>query len=525
MSIHLKQVSGFLSFAAKKGCSKCKKTFPGEFGDKRDYSGFDTCESRTNEEHRREVRETLEQTTMKDKQQVESRYGTRYTELLRLPYFDCVKFTIVDPMHNLFMGSAKHIMQNVWLNESNSLLSDAQLKRIQQKVDEVRFPSSLGRLPNKIAISFGGFTADQWKTWTLVMSLYALKGELPDEHIEVWRAFVLACKLLCSPFITIIDTMKADSLLKTFCMQFQRLYGAECVTPNMHMHTHLCECVLDFGPVYAFWLFSFERYNGIMGNFQTNNRSIELQLMRKFLRDQAVQEIPCPDTFRSDFEPLIKPMGQSGTLGEMQIEPLQSFRALASLCNGSVQSTQLWNEISLYRCLPPSSLDCLDEHEVPYLKAMYNQLSPDVQEESVFGNFELFSAVEVGGERYGSSNSRSIRSSYVLASWVSTGGRIDKGAVEPRAGCVRFYMRQNVCVAGEYKPFLLAYVTWYQNHPEKGYFGKPLQVCCKDLFEQLGPASFIPVQRIQSTFVPAFQNVKGENVLVVCPMSRKIAFA
>ena len=64
-------------------------------------------------------------------------------------------------MHNLFLGTAKHVMENIWLNESNPLLSDTKLKRMQQRVDDVEFPSTLGRLPNKIAISFGGFTADQ----------------------------------------------------------------------------------------------------------------------------------------------------------------------------------------------------------------------------------------------------------------------------------------------------------------------------------------------------------------------------
>ena len=116
MIISLKQVSGFLSFAARKGCSKCKKAFEGGFSDKRNYSGFDTCEKRTNAEHRKEAQETLNQKTMKDKQSIESKYETRYTELMRLPYFDCVRFTVADPMHNLFTGSAKHIMQNVWLD-------------------------------------------------------------------------------------------------------------------------------------------------------------------------------------------------------------------------------------------------------------------------------------------------------------------------------------------------------------------------------------------------------------------------
>lgn len=164
-------------------------------------------------------------------------------------------------------------------------------------------------------------------------------------------------------------------------------------------------------------------------------------------------------------------------------------------------------------------------HEVSHLKEMYKTLNVAVQEESVSKSFERFSAVEVGGERYGSSTSRSIRSSYILASWVSTGGRVDTSTSEPRAGCVKFYLRQNVCVAGEYKPYLLAYVMWYQNHPNKDYFGQPLQVCCKDLFEQLGPATFLPVQRIQSKFGPAFQRVNGEDVHVVYPLTRKIACA
>lgn len=463
---------------------------------------------------------------MKDKQQLESKYGTRYSELMRLPYFNCVRFTVIDPMHNLFLGTAKNVMENVWLNQTKPLLSDAKLKLIQQRVDQVEFPSSLGRLPNKISISFGGFTADQWKTWTLIVSLYALRGELPINHLEVWRSFVLACKILCSPVLTVTDTERANTLLKKFCVDFEQLYGKDLITPNMHMHTHLCESVRDFGPVYAFWLFSFERYNGIMGSFPTNNRSIEIQLARKFLRDQSAFGVDLPYTFRDDFLPLLDSVRgcQAGTLAEVEVQQEESFRHLVPLCSGPVQKSSTWSEISLYSWFPPSCLDCLESHEVPHLKEMYKLISENVEEGSIFGNFERFSSVLVGGERYGSSTSRTVRSSYIIASWVSDGGRIDINSAQPRPGKVSFYIRQNVLVDGEYRTYLLAYVLWYQSHPDRNYFGEPLQVCCKDLFEQLGPASFIPVQRIQSKFAPVFDKVKGENVIIVCPVGRKIAF-
>ena len=68
-------------------------------------------------------------------------------------------------------------------------------------------------------------------------------------------------------------------LLARFCTCFERLYGPELVTPNIHLHAHLVDCIRDFGPMSSFWLFSFERYNGLLGNEPTNNRSIELQLI------------------------------------------------------------------------------------------------------------------------------------------------------------------------------------------------------------------------------------------------------
>ncbi len=67
-----------------------------------------------------------------------------------------------------------------------------------------------------------------------------------------------------------------------FCVCFERLYGKKFATPNMHLHLHIKECVLDYGPVNAFWCFPFERFNGILGNFQKNWMLPELQMLKKF---------------------------------------------------------------------------------------------------------------------------------------------------------------------------------------------------------------------------------------------------
>ena len=81
------------------------------------------------------------------------------------------------------------------------------------------------------------------------------------------------------------DVTVADALLTQFCYRMEQLFGWEVATPNMHMSCHLKECILDYGPLYSFWLFAFERFNGILGKLPNNNRAIEVQMMKRFLCD------------------------------------------------------------------------------------------------------------------------------------------------------------------------------------------------------------------------------------------------
>ena len=91
------------------------------------------------------------------------------------------------------------------------------------------------------------------------------------------------------------DIIKADLLFVKFGESFeQRLYDKKYVTPNMHLHCHLKECVIDCGPVHAFRCFSFERFNGILGAMQVNGRSVEVQLMRKLLAGRFVWDVKFP---------------------------------------------------------------------------------------------------------------------------------------------------------------------------------------------------------------------------------------
>ena len=112
-------------------------------------------------------------------------------------------------MHNLFLGTAKTVMKKIWLEKGN--ISNEELKVIQCRVDNMRVPSDMGRIPRKIA--FSGFTAEQLKNLVMVYSMYALRGILSQDEYHCWQAFVLACFLICRRIVDRQDISKADCCL------------------------------------------------------------------------------------------------------------------------------------------------------------------------------------------------------------------------------------------------------------------------------------------------------------------------
>ena len=146
-----RNLCGLLGRAARRGCSKCKKEFiSGEhFGSRMNFGGFENCLRCTTIGHRCEAQEILAEDRYQGREDKQAKYGTRYCQFIQLEYFDCIRFTIVDPLHNLFLGTAKHLMKNVWL--PNKILKQNDLKSIQELIDNMKVPSNMGRIPNKIA--------------------------------------------------------------------------------------------------------------------------------------------------------------------------------------------------------------------------------------------------------------------------------------------------------------------------------------------------------------------------------------
>lgn len=426
------------------------------------------------------------------KQKDIERKGVRYSVLLQLPYFDAPRMCIIDPMHNLLLGSAKHMI-DVW--KKLGILESKHFKIIKERIEEFVSPGNSGRQPtsNKILSGFSGFTADQWKTWTLHYSLFCLKDILPFRHYQCWQKFVKACYFICRRTIFLSIVEEADSLLLSFCQTFVQLYGKENCTPNMHLHCHLKECILDYGPVYAFWLFRFECLNGIMGSYHTNCHDISVQLTRRFLGSVQYAPINWPKDIASEFLPLIEQFCYN---------------------EGSLRQTNLVTSISDIIPLPPIQ----EKSFTPEMLRLVQHTFDTCYGESKFKCLLLYKCTDglkIGDYAIGSCGPRYRNSSMVFAL---------KGSTLSLA-MVEFYAKFSALSTNkkETNTEWLAAVSWLTEHPFCLWYGNPIEVWCStsDCFE------FIPICKIKCRviYIKAsvhFGNQAGtDTVIIASPLELK----
>jgi len=103
------QVGGFLSHAATLFCSFCY--LPADLIENLDMSSWPM---RTCEGHWACAEEWHLATTSEERERIARMYGVRHSELLRLPYWDPIWFTVLDSMHAFFLRAIPHHIRYVW---------------------------------------------------------------------------------------------------------------------------------------------------------------------------------------------------------------------------------------------------------------------------------------------------------------------------------------------------------------------------------------------------------------------------
>ncbi|KAJ7342832.1 hypothetical protein DFH08DRAFT_703492, partial [Mycena albidolilacea] len=259
-------------------------------------------------------------------------YGAQWTEFARLNYFDLVKYTIIDPMHNLLLGVAKNQWYHRWI-EGGTLRANTQkfyreLQFVHDFLESFEAPKWAGKLPLRVGEPAGGsLTADEYKfavtgPWAVIIPLVwdRFLKDAEQEHknalerhtqkvtdykkkMKAWERGNKKSDPPTSPPAAPVPRMRAGedlnflrfaTALKIFVSSSISMYGAEAMKPNHHWAVHIPEQILDYGPVYGFWAFLTERLNKVLKNMNSNNWSggrLEVSMMREFHRSSRLDGI------------------------------------------------------------------------------------------------------------------------------------------------------------------------------------------------------------------------------------------
>lgn len=178
------------------------------------------------------------------------------------------------------------------------------------------------------------------------------------------------------------------------------------------MICQLKECISDFGPLHEFWPFPFERLNGSLGKLPNNNRSIEVQLMKRYLNDHYVAGIPEPVNFHDHFSEFLSVNSkQVGSLADVEVTwpPVRSY--------DSTNTCEQWTLDAvrniIFRCV-------FDEQELLKLTELYSMLySVPRSEIDATASFYKYTHCQICSKVVGAFRSRSSASFHVMVCWDS----------------------------------------------------------------------------------------------------------
>lgn len=63
------------------------------------------CPPCSYEDHLKHAREWKALGNKKERDEHFKEHGSRWADIMHLPYYDCIKMTVIDPMHNLLLGA------------------------------------------------------------------------------------------------------------------------------------------------------------------------------------------------------------------------------------------------------------------------------------------------------------------------------------------------------------------------------------------------------------------------------------
>lgn len=169
------------------------------------------------------------------------------------------------------------------------------------------------------------------------------------KYRPIYAALLQLCagvRILASRTISMAQAKSGQEFFMQYCRSLKKLNIH--TTINHHLSMHYLKFIKLFGPIYGWWLFAFERFNGMLEKVKHNGHDggrMELTLMRQWVMTHLLYEylLALPEDAheleRAYIDRIIRQEGRENRGGMMT--ELAIYRAEASA----------GNDVSLPRCV------------------------------------------------------------------------------------------------------------------------------------------------------------------------------
>lgn len=467
----LRKITQYLGHKADLGCHLCKfraAREPGTSGasGKMSYYSPSASDPRQDEEVRKQADEYRQASTKSAANRIAQKNGVRASELSRLPYLDLVRTNCLDPMHTFLLGMVKRETE---LNMAQ--LSPSQKNEFLRRVKSLKLPYDLGRLPTNIFDSDNGSgisscTAQQWKNYAIVFARPCLYKLLPDRAYKCLVLLSRIITLISLPALTFEDLASLYRLLHEHHKLFHDVYGKWAISINYHMALHIPDVIIDHGPPQAFWCFGYERMNGFMARMPNSRRSIEVEVMNRYLCDFTtncysieVPNIKVPRPLRGiiceDDDPLEPSIIQSlRVLSYLDAVP-NKFSRQQVLDKGDIREGCSWP----VKVLQPSKMNVkISQEFYTELRSFFQDLYGD-EFDYAPPRIDKHGRCTVNGQTFSSNFNSTDHYSTVKCMFVD-----NTHELVPYFGIVRFFFTVTAVIQQQPKLHYLSYITWLKFH-------------------------------------------------------------
>lgn len=198
--------------------------------------------------------------------------------------FNMIDSFSIDYMHCILLGTMSKLLE-LWLDTKNFqkpyYINNRRRNELNKRLLDIKPTNNITRKARRLNLR-SDFTAYEFKMLLLYYLQVCLIGLLPSKYLKHFELLSSSIYALLNSKVALNELNLIEKKLVKFVIDFEKLYGQQHVTMNIHLLTHIPNSIKQLGPLWTQSVFSFERMNGVLLKYVSGTKDVIHQMATKY---------------------------------------------------------------------------------------------------------------------------------------------------------------------------------------------------------------------------------------------------